>query len=128
MRRRAGRSRVTGSTGEPKGVPLTETLVAQLLELCRERFGLGWEGVVQPRSRPLRATTGIAPTTEVEVEALLLEQPLRLPGDLAVEAEEDVVEVLEHGDPRAEPAPHRAQLDADHPGADHQPQRGPREG
>ena len=58
------------------------------------------------------------PDAEVELETLFLEDALGLPGDLAVDAEEDAVEVLENGDLRAQAGPHRAELEADHPGAD----------
>ena len=55
---------------------------------------------------------------ELELEALLPEDALELLGDLAVHAGQDAVEILDHRHLGAEAAPHRAELQADHAGAD----------
>ena len=51
---------------------------------------------------------------EVEGEALLLQHPLELLGDLAVHAGQDAVEELDHRHLGAEPAPDRAEFEPDH--------------
>ncbi len=56
---------------------------------------------------------------KLERNALLLLQPLKLPRDFAVDTRQDVIEKLDDRDLRAEPPPHRAELHADHAGADH---------
>ena len=59
---------------------------------------------------------------ELEDDALLLQDALELLGHLAVEAGRDAVEHLDHGHLRAEPPPHRAELEPDIARADdHQP-------
>ena len=55
-----------------------------------------------------------------EGHALLFEQALGLLADFAVHAGQHAVEELDHGHLRAEPPPHRAELEADDAGADHQ--------
>ncbi len=57
--------------------------------------------------------------TQHELETLLLERLQRLAGELGVHAGEDPVEVFQHRHPGAEPAPYRAQLEANVAGADH---------
>ena len=57
---------------------------------------------------------------ELEGDALLFQDALRLPADLVVEARQDAVEEFDHRHLRAEPPPHRAELEPDHAGADHQ--------
>src|SRR5581483_1418224 len=54
---------------------------------------------------------------ELEDEALLLEQALRLAADLAVHAGQRAVEKFDHGDLRPKAAPHRAKLEPDDAGA-----------
>ena len=55
---------------------------------------------------------------ELELEALLAEDALEVLGDLPVHAGQDAVEILDHGHLGAEAAPHGAELQADHAGAD----------
>ncbi len=55
----------------------------------------------------------------VQLEALLGEDPRRLADHVGIVAGEDRGRVLDHGDRRAEPAPDRAELEADHAAADH---------
>ena len=57
---------------------------------------------------------------QAEGHPLPLQDALGLAGDLAVGAREDAIEELDHGDLAAEPAPDRAELEADDAGADHQ--------
>ena len=74
------------------------------------------------------STATLSASPDVSTEATLLdrrkampcfvEQALGLPGDLAVHAGQDAVEELDHGDLAAEPAPDRAELEADDAGAD----------
>ena len=54
----------------------------------------------------------------MELEALLLEQALRLLADFAVHAGQDAVEELDHRHLGAEPTPDRTELEPDHPGPD----------
>ena len=56
---------------------------------------------------------------EPELEALLLEDLVGFLADVAVEAGQDLVEEFDDGDLGAEPPPHRAELEPDHPAADH---------
>src|SRR5438876_330887 len=58
------------------------------------------------------------PATQAELEALPLEEALRLRRDLRVHAGEDAVQILEDGDPCTEPPPNRSQLQPDVAGAD----------
>ena len=55
---------------------------------------------------------------QMELEALLLQQALRLLADFAVHAGQDAVEELDHRHLGAEPTPHRAEFEPDHPRAD----------
>src|SRR5262249_21703947 len=57
---------------------------------------------------------------ELELESLLLEDPLELPRDLAIHAGQDAIEKFDHGDLGAEPVPDRAELEPDHACADDQ--------
>ena len=57
---------------------------------------------------------------ELERDALLLQQPMELPRDLAVDARQDVIEKFDDRDLRAEPPPYRAQLKPDNAAADDQ--------
>ena len=57
---------------------------------------------------------------QLERYALLLEQALRLAAHLAIHAGQHAVEEFHHRYLGAEPAPHRAELEPDHAGADHQ--------
>jgi hypothetical protein len=56
---------------------------------------------------------------ELELHALLGENPLELLGDVAVHAAEDRVEILDHGHLGAEPRPDRAHFQPDDAAADH---------
>ena len=56
--------------------------------------------------------------TELERDALLLQQALELLGDLVVHAGQDAVEEFHDRHLGAEPPPYRAELEADHAGAD----------
>ena len=56
---------------------------------------------------------------QLELQPLLGERALELLGDLVVDARRDAVEELDHRHLRAEPPPHRAQLEPDDAGADH---------
>src|SRR5713101_5018815 len=60
------------------------------------------------------------PGSKLETDALSLQDALELPGNLGVDAGQDAVEKLHYGDLGAETPPHRAELKADHPGADDQ--------
>src|SRR5262245_1662306 len=55
---------------------------------------------------------------QFEGHALLLQDALELLRDLQVDARQDAVEKFNHGYVGAEAAPHRAELEADHAGAD----------
>ena len=55
---------------------------------------------------------------ETEVDALLGQDPLEGLGDLGVHARADAIQVLDHGYLGAQPAPDRAQLEADDAGSD----------
>ena len=66
------------------------------------------------------ASTAVTFDDSLKVDALLFEDALELPADLAVHAGQDAVEELDHDHLRAEPPPHRAELEPDHAGADHQ--------
>ena len=57
---------------------------------------------------------------ELEAHALLHQDALQGARHLGVGAGQDAVEELDHHHLGAEPAPHRAELQADHAGADHQ--------
>ncbi len=57
---------------------------------------------------------------ELEAHALLGEDALQRARHLGVGPRQDAVEELHHQDLAAEPAPHGAELQADHAGADHQ--------
>jgi hypothetical protein len=57
---------------------------------------------------------------ELEAHALLGQDLLHLAGDLGIKAGQDAVEELDDRDLRAEPPPHRAELQPDDAGADHE--------
>ena len=57
---------------------------------------------------------------QFERHALLLQDALELLADLGVHAGQDAVEKFDHRHLRAEAAPHRAELEPDHAGADHE--------
>src|SRR3546814_7419750 len=56
---------------------------------------------------------------ELELDTLLFEDLVRFLADVAVHARQDLVEELDTGDLGAQPAPHAAKLEPDHPAADH---------
>src|SRR5438128_1030557 len=58
--------------------------------------------------------------TELERKALLFEHALKLFRHFAVHAGQDAVEEFDDHDLRSQPAPHRAEFEADHAGADDQ--------
>ena len=62
---------------------------------------------------------------EAEAKTLLLQHPLKLPGDLAVHARQDAVEEFDDGDLGAQARPDRAEFEPDHAGADDQQLPGP---
>ncbi len=57
---------------------------------------------------------------ELELHALARQDALELLAHFAVEARRDAIEEFDHGHIAAEPAPHRAEFEADHAGADHE--------
>ena len=68
--------------------------------------------------RLARGVDGRDLARQAEGDALLAEDALGLPGDLAVDAGQDAVEELDHGHLAAEPPPDRAEFEADDAGAD----------
>src|ERR1700730_10776981 len=76
------------------------------LDLCRERLARGVD------AGDLGA--------ELEYKPLLFQDALELFGDFALHARQEAVEKFHHGALRAEPVPHRAELEPDHAGADDQ--------
>src|SRR5260370_38387532 len=54
---------------------------------------------------------------KLETDALFFQEALELPRNFGVDAGPDAVCKLRHRDLRAETPPHRAELEADHPGA-----------
>ena len=55
---------------------------------------------------------------KLEDDTLLFKDALHLPADLAIHSRQDAVEDLDHDHLGAETAPHRAELEPDHAGAD----------
>src|SRR5579883_3417498 len=56
----------------------------------------------------------------MKLDALLLEQALKLPAYFVVHAGQNPVEILDDRHLRTEPPPHRSELEPDHAGADYE--------
>ncbi|MNV23794.1 hypothetical protein D3C71_1148300 [compost metagenome] len=88
-------------------------------DVCFQRFGSAALDRLEHHLRTgARLFNGRHLGAELEIETLLGEQTLRLLGDFAVHAAENIVEVFNNGDLRAEARPDRTELEADHAAAD----------
>ena len=86
-----------------------------------QRFGLAARGRLDLRDQGLaRGIDAGDLGAELERKALLFEHALELFSHFAIHAGQDAVEEFDDHDLRPQPAPHRAEFEADHTGADDQ--------